>query len=243
MDVKRFALLGLMLLTASDAVAASRTCGGSAVTMRSAPSGHAESVGDLDDGASLTVLEEGGAWTRVEDAQGRTGWISSTSVCSDDDANGAESPSIARWRNPIAGACVTSPFGPRRRPTRGASRNHKGCDFGAGCGTPVKSAAPGRVIAAGWSGGYGKRVIVQHPDGTKSLYAHLRRINVRPGATLSSSTVLGEVGTTGVSTGCHLHFEIHVSGRQVNPQSYIGSGSCPTSGRSTGSPWNAGTPR
>ncbi len=244
LSVRRF-LLCVFLLAATDAAAASKVCylpeGDSGIGLRRSPSMHSTPTFDVDDGAELTVLAAGARFTRVRDASGRTGWISTANVCDADEVvDGADK---ARWRNPIDGACVTSLFGPRRRPTAGASTNHKGCDFGGGCGTPVKSAAPGRVIAAGWGGGFGKRVIVEHADGSQSLYAHFRKINVTPGTVLTPDSVLGEVGTTGVSTGCHLHLEISKNGRRIDPQSLIGAGRCPRTGRSSGSSWDVGTPR
>lgn len=237
-------ILAVLLLIATDAAAASKICypreGDSAVVLRSSGSAHARHLGDLDDGESITVLSRAsnGRWMRVRDGGGRIGWIPVANVC--DASEAVDGPEVARWRNPIAGSCVSSPFGPRRRPRRGASSNHKGCDFGGNCGTPAKSAAPGRVVAAGWDGGFGRRVIVEHADGTRTLYAHFRRIRVAPGTILQPTTVLGEVGTSGVSTGCHLHFEVHRDGRKVDPQTLIGAQSCPTTGRSSGADWGGG---
>lgn len=98
-------------------------------------------------------------------------------------------------------------------------RMHKGIDIAAPIGTPIMAAAPGEVITAGWnSGGYGKLVKVRHPDGSITLYAHNSRLLVRRGQTVEQGQQIAEMGSTGYSTGPHLHFEVHPSGRgAVNP--------------------------
>lgn len=243
-------ILATMVVMGGVAVAGSAeardVCGApSGLNFRSAPSLHANVRTVLENGEDIDKVlrtSSNGKWLKVQ-VNGRTGWVYRGYTCSEtsrrarDGNDGGGSGAIAHWRNPINGACVTSDFGPRRRPTRGASSYHQGCDLGAGCGTPVRSAAPGRVVFAGRSGGYGNTVIIQHPDGSRTLYAHLSRINVRSGTRPSSSTIIGRVGSTGVSTGCHLHFGLMRGGRYVDPQNYIGQRSCPTSGRSTGARW------
>ncbi len=104
-------------------------------------------------------------------------------------------------------------------------RMHKGIDIAAPVGTPIIAAAPGEVISAGWnSGGYGNLVKLRHEDGSVTLYAHNSRINVRRGQQVSQGQKIAEMGSTGYSTGPHLHFEIHSSGRgAVNPMAYLPS--------------------
>ena len=115
---------------------------------------------------------------------------------------------------------ITSGFGYRIHPIYGTRRLHAGTDFGAPCGTPVRAAAPGSVVSAGWGGGYGNRIIVSHGSGMATTYNHLSRYAVR-GGSVSRGQVIGYVGTTGSSTGCHLHFEVRINGTPVNPMGYL----------------------
>jgi murein DD-endopeptidase MepM/ murein hydrolase activator NlpD len=108
-------------------------------------------------------------------------------------------------------APVSSPFGPR------GDRFHAGIDLSAGYGTPVAAARSGVVTFADSNDGYGKLVIVAHGAGVVTLYAHLSEISVSPGTRLGAGTVLGRVGSTGRSTGPHLHFEVRVRGAAVDP--------------------------
>ncbi|WP_448583040.1 M23 family metallopeptidase [Thermaurantiacus sp.] len=120
-------------------------------------------------------------------------------------------------RTPVEGARLSSNFGMRFHPILGYSRMHQGIDFAAPTGTPVLASAGGRVIAAGWSGGYGNLIAVQHGRNMVTRYAHLSRIHVRVGDTVSQGQRIGAVGSTGLSTGPHLHYEVWVNGRPVNP--------------------------
>lgn len=120
--------------------------------------------------------------------------------------------------------CVTSGFGMRRHPILGYNRQHKGIDFGAPIGTPVLAAGDGVVLAAGWCGGYGNRVHIKHAGGYETVYAHLKRFgkNIRPGAVVSQRQTIGEVGTTGLSEGPHLHFEVIHCKKHINPMKVQG---------------------
>jgi murein DD-endopeptidase MepM/ murein hydrolase activator NlpD len=103
-------------------------------------------------------------------------------------------------------------FGPR------GNRFHTGLDYPAGAGTPVTAAGRGQVVSAGWDGGgYGNLVVVEHPRGVRSWYAHLARIDVRDGQSVVAGTRLGSVGATGVATGPHLHFELRLAGAALDP--------------------------
>ena len=117
---------------------------------------------------------------------------------------------------PLKYAPVTSTFGVRRHPILGYTRNHNGTDYGVPVGTPVWSVGDGRVITAGWHGGFGRLVEVAHPNGWVSQYAHLSRINVRVGQRLQQKDVVGLVGMTGLSTGPHLHYGLKKNGHYVN---------------------------
>jgi murein DD-endopeptidase MepM/ murein hydrolase activator NlpD len=116
---------------------------------------------------------------------------------------------------------LSAPVGDRFGP-RGA-RFHSGIDFPVAAGTPVAAAGYGCVESAGWNaGGYGKLVVVGHRRGMTSWYAHLRRIDVRPGACLSAGDRIGTAGSTGHSSGPHLHFELRLRGAAVDPLSGLG---------------------
>ena len=104
-------------------------------------------------------------------------------------------------------APITSRFGWRTHPLTGTRRFHSGLDIGAPSGTPVVATASGTVISAGWNGGYGKAIVIQHNDVQQTLYGHLSEISVQPGQQIAQGVVIGLVGSTGNSTGPHLHFE------------------------------------
>jgi murein DD-endopeptidase MepM/ murein hydrolase activator NlpD len=116
---------------------------------------------------------------------------------------------------PIAGS-PTDLFGPR------GARFHTGWDYPAASGTPVAAAGPGRVTAAGWQGDYGLRVVVAHSSRTRTLYAHLSRVSVGVGQLVATGQELGLVGSTGRSTGPHLHFEVRLRGAAVDPGTALG---------------------
>ena len=111
----------------------------------------------------------------------------------------------------------TSGYGIRRHPIFRIRRMHTGQDIAAPYGTPVQAASDGRVIYTGWFGGYGKIVVVDHGDGVSTLYAHLSKILTRSGARLRRGEVVGRIGSTGYSTGPHVHFEVRVNGRPIDP--------------------------
>ena len=112
---------------------------------------------------------------------------------------------------------VSSPFGWRRDPINGQSRFHKGVDIRAAYGQPVPSAAGGQVVTAGEQGAYGLTVVVEHDSGIRTRYAHLSAVAVTPGESVERGQDLGRVGSSGRSTGPHLHFEVLEDGRPVNP--------------------------
>ncbi len=116
---------------------------------------------------------------------------------------------------------ITSHFGKRFHPVLGYSRLHAGTDFGAGHGTPIQAAETGIVIFSGWYGGYGNAVILDHGGGLTTLYAHASKLNAAEGATVKKGDVIAAVGTTGLSTGPHLHFEVRQAGKPVNPMNFL----------------------
>ncbi len=123
-------------------------------------------------------------------------------------------------QRPVKGA-VTSAFGMRVHPITGIRKLHDGTDFGASCGTPVRAAAPGRVTGTPTDRAYGNRVLITHAGGLVTGYAHLSSRNVHRGQRVRTGTVVGRVGSTGLSTGCHLHFMVWRDGRLTDPMSLL----------------------
>ena len=121
---------------------------------------------------------------------------------------------------PVGGP-VTSPFGTRVHPITGVRKLHDGTDFGVPCGTPVRAAAAGTVVGPAASTAYGTRVVVRHPGGLETSYNHLSSRSVSAGQPVSTSTVVGRVGSTGLSTGCHLHFMTRRNGHDVDPMTLL----------------------
>ena len=118
---------------------------------------------------------------------------------------------------PMSGARLTSGYGNRFHPTLGGTRFHAGVDLAAPTGTPVTATASGQISRAGWAGGYGILVSINHGDAVETRYAHLSAIAVRPGENVRKGQVIGYVGSTGRSTGPHLHYETRQGGRPTNP--------------------------
>lgn len=116
---------------------------------------------------------------------------------------------------------ITSSFGYRVHPVLGYSRFHAGLDFGADYGSPIKAADSGIVIFAGWYGGYGQAVIVDHGSGITTLYGHASELYVSEGQTVQRGQVIAAIGSTGLSTGPHLHFEVRLSGEPADPANYL----------------------
>lgn len=112
---------------------------------------------------------------------------------------------------------ITSGFGRRKHPIFGVTRMHTGVDISAPEGTTIKAAGKGKVIFSGWRKGYGKCVIVDHGSDRTTLYAHMSRISCDAGQEVESGTKIGEVGSTGWSTGNHCHFEVRINGEPVDP--------------------------
>lgn len=124
------------------------------------------------------------------------------------------------WAWPTAGG-VASGFGPRLHPILGYYRMHSGLDIGGAQGQAIWAATDGVVSLAGWNGGYGNTVILGHGSGTTTLYAHMSAFAVSPGEYVNAGQVIGYVGSTGLSTGPHLHFEVRINGAPVDPRPYL----------------------
>jgi len=117
---------------------------------------------------------------------------------------------------PVAGR-ITSYFGYRYHPILHFTRFHAGVDFGASWGSPIVAAADGQVVGAGWAGGYGRQVRIAHGGGLTTTYSHMSEIVASPGSLVHAGQLIGYVGSSGLSTGPHLHYEVLSGGRPVNP--------------------------
>jgi murein DD-endopeptidase MepM/ murein hydrolase activator NlpD len=153
---------------------------------------------DRADGKDLQLMP----WT----ANGATQWFEASGV-------GKQTGMLQR---PVPGA-VSSSFGMRFHPILGYFRMHKGVDFHAAFGTPIMAVTDGRVAMAGWAGGYGNQVRLAHGGGLMSSYSHMSRIAAQPGAFVRQGQVIGYVGSTGLSTGPHLHYELFRGGVPIDP--------------------------
>ena len=119
---------------------------------------------------------------------------------------------------------ITSGFGMRRDPFTGRPEHHDGVDLAAPSGTPVHPAMAGEVVFSGWQRGYGRMVIIQHQEGFETVYAHNAKNLVNVGDRVGSSTPVAQVGSSGRSTGPHVHFEVRRNGRAVDPMPYLSAG-------------------
>ncbi len=152
-------------------------------------------------GAPIQMLK----WT----VGGRSGWYDAASLSQ-------ISSSALAW--PVS-ARITSGFGMRYHPILHFARMHKGIDFGARWGAPIVASADGVIARAGWAGGYGQQVRINHGSGIATSYSHMSRMVVSPGSLVRQGQLIGYVGTTGLSTGPHLHYETYRNGVAVNPLS------------------------
>ena len=116
---------------------------------------------------------------------------------------------------------ITSGYGMRHHPVLKVNKLHTGMDIGVPYGVPIHAADSGTVIFSGWMGAYGQAVVIDHGGGLSTLYAHQSTLLVSKGTAVSKGQVIGKVGSTGWSTGAHLHFEVRVNGTPVNPHSYV----------------------
>ena len=135
---------------------------------------------------------------------------------------GENPPSNATWIEPVSGYTISSPFGNRKSPTAGASSNHKGVDMACPSGTPIYATRAGTVTVASYqAGGAGYYVSINHGDGFASIYMHMTRYVVSKGQSVAQGELIGYVGSTGNSTGPHLHFGVSYGGTYVNPMAYL----------------------
>ena len=132
---------------------------------------------------------------------------------------------LVPYRKPVVGEVeFTSGFGIRSDPFLGRPAMHTGLDFRAAIGDPVRATANGKVASAGWAGGYGRMVEIDHGNGLSTRYGHLSEIGVKVGDPIKIGQVIGAVGSTGRSTGPHLHYETRIDGEAVDPQKFLRAG-------------------
>jgi murein DD-endopeptidase MepM/ murein hydrolase activator NlpD len=132
---------------------------------------------------------------------------------------------LVPYRKPVIGEVeFTSGFGVRSDPFLGRPAMHTGLDFRASMGDPVRATANGKVVSSGWAGGYGRMVEIDHGNGLSTRYGHLSEIGVKVGDTIRIGQVIGAVGSTGRSTGPHLHYETRIDGDAVDPQKFLRAG-------------------
>jgi murein DD-endopeptidase MepM/ murein hydrolase activator NlpD len=122
---------------------------------------------------------------------------------------------------PAASMMMSSGFGYRSDPFTGGGAMHAGLDFKGPVGTPILAAAKGTVVLAGFNGGYGKTIEIRHANGLVTRYAHLSGLNVRRGQIVERGVQIGRMGSTGRSTGSHLHFEVRLNGQAINPRKFL----------------------
>ena len=135
---------------------------------------------------------------------------------------GQNPPSNATWIEPVSGYTISSPFGNRKSPTAGASTYHRGVDMACPSGTPIYATRAGTVTVASYqAGGAGYYVSINHGDGFASIYMHMTRYVVSKGQSVTQGQLIGYVGSTGISTGPHLHFGVSYGGTYVNPMAYL----------------------
>lgn len=132
-----------------------------------------------------------------------------------------KAPSSMVWPCPSSHR-VTSPYGPRVHPIKKTKSVHTGVDIGASSGSKIVAAADGKVIAAGYNSAYGNYIIIDHGGGTSTLYGHMSAFVAHNGDQVTAGQQIGKVGSTGLSTGPHLHFEVRINGQHTSPNSYIG---------------------
>lgn len=167
------------------------------------------------------VSEEIGASVTFDRASDLVGTFVQMPKRSSDKRPFLAGPGALPYGMPVSTARLTSSFGTRVHPILGSLRQHQGIDLAAREGSAVTASSNGIVGSAGWNGGYGLYVALDHGGGVQTRYAHLSRINVLAGQAVRKGEVIGFVGSTGRSTGPHLHYEVRVNGQAINPASLL----------------------
>lgn len=175
-------------------------------------------AGEVVDNGDTRFKSLFASWTAIERTAPTTGTLESpTAYSSPVPTRGISVPS----RMPLEGAALTSSFGMRTHPVLGGRRQHTGIDLAAPSGTPVYATADGVVSRADWYSSYGLYISLEHGASMQTRYAHLSRLAVASGDSVKKGDLIGYVGSTGRSTGPHLHYEVRVEGLAVNPIPYM----------------------
>ena len=202
--------------------------GRTSAMLRAEPQKSASPVGKIGTGERVQVLQEAHQWILIRKKNGHEGWLPGTLLSAKKTAPSSGktvSPGDTgkiRFRVPTKGT-VTSPFGYRVHPvTKKRRAFHRGIDIGAPTGTPVRAAAEGVVIRSTYNrNGYGNLIVIKHEKNLCTYYGHLSKRRVRKGQRVRKGDLIGNVGSTGASTGPHLHFEVRRGSRAVNPNAFL----------------------
>lgn len=224
-------LLVLVLLTTLPTVSAASTVSAAPLLAVNAPAAKSTTAtgsrndDDADDGI-VAMVPNGVTFGRALDLQGTP--LMSRAARPHSTLGGGlftpglySGPFVRPAGLPVHARNISSAFGTRWHPLLGGYRFHAGIDLVAPAGTQILATSPGVITEAGWCGGYGYCVTVDHGDGYHTLYGHLSRVDVIAGQKVTSGQRLGLVGSTGQSTGPHLHYEVRINGRPVDPRPYI----------------------
>ena len=218
--VRRYVALVMALTVACASISGARADDGAAAAAVPAQSSYSD-----DDGPAELQDQSPVIFGRALDLQGNplrqrsTLWHKAASGLF---APGFHSGPFVRPAGlPVRTNAISSSFGTRWHPLMGGYRFHAGIDLAAAMGAPIFATSSGTVAAAGWCGGYGNCVTIDHGDGCFTLYGHLSRVDVATGQRVGSGQALGLVGSTGNSTGPHLHYEVRINGRPVDPVQYL----------------------
>ncbi|GGK37228.1 hypothetical protein GCM10010124_32420 [Pilimelia terevasa] len=179
---------------------------------RTAPTGKATSTGATASGATSASQFAAVLQGAVDQAGGTAATTRTAATAAPSRTAGT---TTTGWTLPVRGASVSSEFGHRW------GTEHEGTDFAAGMGTPIRAATGGVVKKASWYGGYGNAVIVDHGNGVQTLYGHASKLLVKEGQRVAAGQQIAKVGSTGDSTGPHLHFEVHVKDKPVDPRPWL----------------------
>ena len=165
--------------------------------------------------ASTEIVRDGYTVTDIPEPEPVTSSASSGDFASIDVAGS--------WVLPAVGF-ISSPFGPRpNRPVAGVNAFHSGTDIASSCGQGIYAATDGTVIRSGYQGTYGNWVLIDHGNGVETGYAHNSSVEVSRGQSVAAGERIASMGSTGASTGCHLHFETRIDGERVNPEAFMGA--------------------
>lgn len=214
-----------MSLTSTTAFANSSSAADIAAPLRAAQASRPATTGNADEKfrnlfSSWQSLDDNGvpALAAVAEAAGEAGLTATArATMPHRSITGVSIPS----RMPVEGVKLTSSYGMRNHPVLGGRRAHKGIDLAGPVGTPIYATADGLVSKAEWFSGYGLYVAIEHGGALQTRYGHMSRLNVADGQRVRKGDIIGFIGSTGRSTGPHLHYEVRVNGEAVNPLPYM----------------------